>query len=323
MILAEKIVALRKQLGWSQEELAEKLSISRQSVSKWELGASIPDLDKILKLSEMFGVSTDYLLKEEEESFVYTGKEEQPEKRIVSAEEADLFMRKKKASAGKLASAMALFIFSPVCLFLFSGLSEAGRVRENEANGFGLMILLLLVAAGAGICIWWSVELKKFEYLKNEYFTLAYGVEGIVEKKKQAFQNTYRNGLVIGVSLCILAVVPVCIVSNLEKSELIMNVCVCLLLCLVAAGVAIMTRNGEIMESFNVLLRREDYTDEKKQERSRVGWFSGVYWSVVTVIFLAVLFLSETDRMFLIWVFAGVLYAPLYTMVKLLARNRK
>lgn len=61
MILAEKIISLRKQMGWSQEELAGQLSVSRQSVSKWELGASIPDLDKILKMSELFGVSTDYL----------------------------------------------------------------------------------------------------------------------------------------------------------------------------------------------------------------------------------------------------------------------
>ena len=58
-------MALRKQRGWSQEELAQQLSVSRQSVSKWESGASVPDLDKILKMSEIFDVSTDALLKEE------------------------------------------------------------------------------------------------------------------------------------------------------------------------------------------------------------------------------------------------------------------
>ena len=60
MILAEKITMLRKKSGWSQEELAMKLGISRQSVSKWESTADIPDLDKIIRLSEIFGVSTDY-----------------------------------------------------------------------------------------------------------------------------------------------------------------------------------------------------------------------------------------------------------------------
>ena len=52
MILAEKIMELRKKNGWSQEELAEKIHVSRQSVSKWESSASIPDLSKILLLSQ-------------------------------------------------------------------------------------------------------------------------------------------------------------------------------------------------------------------------------------------------------------------------------
>ena len=64
MILADKIIDLRKKAGWSQEELAEKLGVSRQSVSKWEGAQSIPDMNKILQLSELFGVSTDYLLKD-------------------------------------------------------------------------------------------------------------------------------------------------------------------------------------------------------------------------------------------------------------------
>ena len=67
MILADKIIKLRKQRGWSQEQLAEMLNVSRQSVSKWEGGLSIPDLDKIIKMSSLFGVSTDYLLKDEME----------------------------------------------------------------------------------------------------------------------------------------------------------------------------------------------------------------------------------------------------------------
>ena len=65
MTLAEKIFDLRKKNGWSQEELAEKCAVSRQSVSKWESGQSVPDLSKIIILSDLFHVSTDYLLREE------------------------------------------------------------------------------------------------------------------------------------------------------------------------------------------------------------------------------------------------------------------
>ena len=67
MILAEKISTLRKKSGWSQEELAMQLNVSRQSVSKWESASSVPDLDKILQLSQLFGVTVDYLLHEHAE----------------------------------------------------------------------------------------------------------------------------------------------------------------------------------------------------------------------------------------------------------------
>ncbi|WP_167959049.1 helix-turn-helix domain-containing protein [Anaerosporobacter faecicola] len=68
MNLAKKILYLRKREGMSQEELAEKLNISRQSVSRWEVGTAQPDASNILQLSKIFDVTTDYLLHEEYES---------------------------------------------------------------------------------------------------------------------------------------------------------------------------------------------------------------------------------------------------------------
>ena len=65
MILADKITALRKKAGWSQEELAEQLGVTRQSVSKWEGAQSVPDMDKVVQMSRLFGVTTDFLLKDE------------------------------------------------------------------------------------------------------------------------------------------------------------------------------------------------------------------------------------------------------------------
>ena len=65
MILADKIINERKKNGWSQEDLAEKLSVSRQAISKWESAQATPDLSKVILLAELFGVSTDYLLKDE------------------------------------------------------------------------------------------------------------------------------------------------------------------------------------------------------------------------------------------------------------------
>lgn len=64
MSFAEKILNLRTQYGYSQETLAEKLNVSRQAVSKWESGTTLPETDKVIALSDFFGVSTDYLLKD-------------------------------------------------------------------------------------------------------------------------------------------------------------------------------------------------------------------------------------------------------------------
>ena len=64
MIMAEKITMLRKRNGWSQEELAEKLGVSRQAVSKWESGASDPSTTNLMALAKLFGVSAEDLLKE-------------------------------------------------------------------------------------------------------------------------------------------------------------------------------------------------------------------------------------------------------------------
>lgn len=65
MMLSEKIRKYRKQAGFSQEELADRLEVSRQAVSKWEMGQSAPDPEKIVLMSELFGISTDELLKEQ------------------------------------------------------------------------------------------------------------------------------------------------------------------------------------------------------------------------------------------------------------------
>ena len=67
MTFAEKLYQIRRESGMSQEQLAAALGVSRQSVSKWEAGASMPELSKILQLSELFMVTTDYLLKESED----------------------------------------------------------------------------------------------------------------------------------------------------------------------------------------------------------------------------------------------------------------
>ena len=68
MKLSDKIIRLRKSNGMSQEELADKLGVSRQAISRWEMGTAMPDATNILQLSRLFQVTTDYLLNDEYQS---------------------------------------------------------------------------------------------------------------------------------------------------------------------------------------------------------------------------------------------------------------
>ena len=150
MILADKIIDLRKKNGWSQEELAEKLSVSRQAVSKWEGAQSVPDMARVLQMSELFGVSTDYLLKdnlEKTEPAEDTPAESLPI-RTVGMEEANAFLAAREVNARHIALGVMLCILSPICLILVCGLWEFGlaALSEAQAVGIGVAVLLLMVA---------------------------------------------------------------------------------------------------------------------------------------------------------------------------------
>ena len=162
--LGERISRLRKERGWSQEELAGRLEVTRQSISKWESGTSVPDLEKILRMGELFGVSTDFLLKEGEEAQP-SGRAE--EARSVSREEAEAYLSAVERLAPRKALAVALFILSPVVLFLLQSGKESGifPLPAGLAEGIGLVVLLGMVAAGVGLLI--LSGLPRYDYLRN------------------------------------------------------------------------------------------------------------------------------------------------------------
>ena len=89
MKLSEKIVSLRKARNMSQEELAERLGVSRQAVSRWEVGSALPDASNILQLSKLFGVSADYLLNDD-----YKGESPAPIKSKSVSSIAGTFVKK-------------------------------------------------------------------------------------------------------------------------------------------------------------------------------------------------------------------------------------
>lgn len=329
MILADKIIKLRKQNGWSQENLAEELGISRQSVSKWESGTSIPDLDKIIKMSTIFGVSTDYLLKDDMEELTIAetvnGYEEEYG-RVVSLEEANAYMDAIKKKARPMAIATFLCIISPICLIFLGGLSEFrdSGLSENLAGGLGTAILLMIVAVGAAIFVLCGMQLSKYEYMEKEILSLSYGVQGIVEKNKEAFEATHQGCTVAGVFLCIAGVVPLLVAAGFDAGEFVCIVCLDVLLAFVACGVYLFVWSGCIWGSYEKLLQIGDYTIEKKSVNKRLNFFPGAYWCTVTAIYLAISFTKGNwESSWIVWPVAGVLFAALYIVLGAVVNSKK
>lgn len=326
MTLADKIMTLRKQRGWSQEDLAAQLDISRQSVSKWESGASVPDLDKILKLSALFGVTTDALLKDDLPTAARPADfhEESPEARSVSAAEAGDFISLSRRLAGRMANAVTLLILSPIALLQLGGISEqTGAVTEDFACGIGLCILFLLAAAGVAVLIFNGMRLSKYNYLEKEWILLQPGVQMSVEQQKSGYEGRRRMFITVGVVLCIIAVIPMFLAAAFQMPDLVMVSSVNVLLALVAAGVNCFVRTCVVYGSFEKLLQTGDYTPEKKLAGKRLAFFPGIYWSFISAAYLLLLFVVQWDLSWTIWPVAGVLFAAIYGIARVLSTREK
>ena len=329
MILADKIMTLRKKAGWSQEELAQQLNVTRQSVSKWEGAQSVPDLDKIVQMSRIFGVSTDYLLKDElEELEPAASLAEQPPRRRVSMEEASRYLELRRSAAPKLALATFLCVISPITLILLGGLSEySARITENTAAGIGLIVLIVLVAAAVGIFLSSSAQVREFAFLETEPFETEYGVSGMVRQRRQDFQPAANRLNLVGTLLCIVSVLPLFLSLCLSGSDLVYVGAVCLLLGFVALACLAFVYAGTQTGAMEKLLEEGDYTRQRKSKSRLVGTVSVCYWLVVTAIFMFYTFgpfgNGQAKYSWFIWAIGGVLYAAVMAVLRLVGQNEK
>lgn len=329
MIFADKITELRKKNGWSQEELAERLGVSRQSVSKYESAQSIPDLDKLLRLASIFGVTTDYLLKDELESEEFTAADEQEEHDAplhrISLETANEYLRAKRETAKPIALATALCILSPVCLIVLAAASEvSARISENAAAGVGLVVLLALVAAAVAVFIHAGLKLKPFEYLEREPIETEYGVSGMVRERRSAYEQTRTRSLILGVALCICSVIPLFLALAVDESDFVSACMIGVLLVLVAAGVYTLISGSLPAAAMDALLEEGDSSRAQKRRERRTGPWTSAYWLVAVAVFLAWSFPTGSwNRTWIVWPIAGVLF-PVYLLVvnKLTDRRR-
>ncbi len=313
MILADKIIELRKKNGWSQEELAEKLNVSRQSISKWEGAQSIPDMNRIIMMSEIFGVSTDYLLKDDLElPQEQELKEDYPETRRVTMEEAVSFFKHNETSALRIALGVMMCILSPVLLIILSVSQEEGRLAmtENRAAALGLIVLFLLIGGAVALFVISGIAGGRYEYLEKELIETAYGVDGMAKERWERFRHTYTVMLTVGISLCVVAVIPVFVgLALFGDTEMVGSIGGAILLVCVAIGVFLIVRACILKGGFDRILQEGDYTAEKKIQNKKNDALSTIYWCACIAIYLAVSFITQQwHRTWIIWPIAGVTY---------------
>lgn len=326
MILADKIIEERKKNGWSQEELADKLGVSRQAVSKWESSGSTPDLQRVIRLAELFGVSTDYLLREdlfpEDTSTAFIGESMESEPiRRVSMEEANDFLDMKREAAPIIANAVAMCIICPILIIVLAAFAEAGvfNITEALAVSFGIIFLFGMVAAAVFMFITYGIRESRMEHLEKESFETEYGVSGMVKERSRSYEPVYMRGIAIGVVLCIIAVVPLVIAAAAEVPEHIIALFIALLLILIAVGVNMIIRVSIVKGSYNALLQEGEYSKSEKNISGKQSAIAGVYWSLVTAIYLGWSFWTmRWDISWIVWPVAGVLFVAVSGISKLI-----
>lgn len=165
MNLGEKIIGLRKREGMTQEELASKLNVSRQTISKWELSQSNPELGYIVKLSELFGVTTDYLIREEDtqENINSNDKEnnQDNQKSQVSYTNTKDFKHDKNGlSTRQIAGIVVASLGGLLAIISIIMLRDSGDWLLGILTGIVTAVVgfeLLLIKKNAGIKVLWTI----------------------------------------------------------------------------------------------------------------------------------------------------------------------
>lgn len=327
MILADKIISLRKKNGWSQEELAHQLNVSRQAVSKWESAQSIPDLDRVLQLSQLFGVTTDYLLKDELETESFTPGEDAPALRKVTLSQANEFLALRKAAALRIALATFLCMVAVIPLFLLTGAAEFGHLsmQVESAAVASLVLLLVMVAAAVGMFIYTGQQNEPFSFLEKEAFETEYGVRGMVQEKQKAFRKSALPLTIAACCILILSPIPLFFgaFSPAENNGILVLLFLGVTILLAAIAVFLLIWTGVQNAAMEKLLEEGDYSRRNKERGDPMGAISVCYWLIATAIFLAWSFLSNAwDISWLVWPIAGLLYAMFRILYGLFAGRK-
>lgn len=261
MNLSEKIIELRRRNGWSQEQLAERLGVSRQSVSKWESGQSQPELERIVDLCKLFGVSADALIRDEfsldaalstvaeEDVIIEEVVIDDPSTVVMTPDDTYAYVAHRRALAHKLGLATAACVASPAVLVLF-GNSDALSAL------FGIPALFGMIAWA----VWQFMSIgnmnRPYRHIERKNFALSPSSKRWVRESLEHFRPVFTREIAAGVVLCILSPVPIIMLDAILYHAPILGMFgSALLLVLVAAAVYLFVRCVSMQNCYEHLLK--------------------------------------------------------------------
>lgn len=252
-----KLQNLRKEQGLSQEVLAERLDVSRQSVSKWERDEVYPEIDKLILLSDMFHVSLDYLIKDESSDV-----ENKDERYFLNHQDIKDYISFKKQFAFRIAAAVMMIVLSVNVPIMF-----ADTRNENLAAALMLMIIALAVA----VLIITGLSLGQYEDLEKKEISM--GIQDGEDLKNQfkKFRQSFGIYIAFGVCLIIIAVAMSAVIDEYIHNE---NISGIVLLTCVAIAVFIFIYQGIVYGMYQFLVKNKEFVMEKRKEEKTLFAFT-------------------------------------------------
>lgn len=209
MTFADKLVDLRKKQGLSQQELADKLNVSEQTISEWESETSAPELQDIVRISEVFGVTTDYLLKEDaEECSVADVMDRECSGEKLTTEQTREYLKNRQVHVQAYARAAGLFMFG---LFLLCVMTTCLWMESHTLRYIATVgIPVALLCTGIAVLLW----KKKKDKLTRTDESVTYdelseeGRQYMFETLEQC-RKPYQNKLVLWTVIGMVTLVPI------------------------------------------------------------------------------------------------------------------
>ncbi len=332
MILADKLILLRKKSGLSQEELAYKLNVTRQSVSKWEGAQAMPEIDKIVEIGKLFNVSMDLLLNDNLQIDETSNVKFQERKTIrFSTAEAQSCIN--NANKSKLLFAIGVLLsilsFSGFIILFELSLHYPHVIGNFYAFIFGFAIFLVLFAAATALFLSVNNNENKLINIKKSCIELDSDAKHYVLNQKQNFNKTYFIFNLVGLILCILSLFPLIFgitgdIFPALTTKRITLLCYILFFILLAVGACLCAYVKHLDNVFNSLLQIENFSYAKIRLRTIKNLFLNIFYPIVIITFMILLLtLTKWYLSWLIWPVALLVNIIAFTIIQFAFNNKQ